>query len=94
MIAPCAVQNVINTVNCSTNALIVSWAPASLPVNYSAIAVSSAGTELQCQTEDLSCTLPNLQCGQQYTVTVKAISSTCEGESSVQQVVNSGKFVG
>nr|XP_046247875.1 uncharacterized protein LOC124060678 [Scatophagus argus] len=87
--APCAVQSVHNTLNCSTNKLTISWTPGSLPVNYSATALSGDGTALRCMTEGSSCAMTNLQCGQQYNVTVKAISSTCEGHSSVPKIVHS-----
>ncbi|XP_044055462.1 uncharacterized protein LOC122877670 [Siniperca chuatsi] len=87
--APCAVQSVVNTLNCSTNILTISWAPGSMSVNYSATAMAQNGTALHCKTEDSSCTMTNLQCGQQYNVTVKPISSTCEGLSSVPEIVNS-----
>lgn len=91
--APCAVQHVHNTLNCSTNMLTINWEPGSMPVNYSATALAGDGTAVRCMTEDSRCMMANLQCGQQYTVTVKAISSTCEGSSSVPEIVNSGKFV-
>ncbi|PWA21255.1 hypothetical protein CCH79_00009504 [Gambusia affinis] len=91
--APCAVQGVITQLNCSTNDLSVSWTPGSLPVNYSTSAVSASGSVLRCFTDDYRCTLAGLQCGQRYTVSVKPISSTCEGRSSVQQVVNAGTSV-
>ncbi|XP_039984445.1 uncharacterized protein LOC120790698 [Xiphias gladius] len=87
--APCAVQNVLGTLNCGKNTLTISWAPGPLPVNYSATALARNGSALRCMTDDSSCTLTNLTCGQQYTVTVKAISSTCEGHSSVPEIVNS-----
>ncbi|XP_014901851.1 uncharacterized protein fndc7b [Poecilia latipinna] len=86
--APCAVQGVITQLNCSTNALSISWTPGSLPVNYSTSAVSDSGSALSCFTDDYRCTLAGLQCGQRYTVSVKPISSTCEGRSSVPQIVN------
>lgn len=91
--APCAVQSVLNTLNCSTNILTTSWAAGPPLVNYSVTAVDGAGTVLLCMTKDSSCTITSLQCGQQYTVTVRAISSTCEGFSSVPEIVHSGKFV-
>ncbi|KAI3368520.1 hypothetical protein L3Q82_025527 [Scortum barcoo] len=87
--APCVVQSVLSTLNCSTNMLTVSWQLGSLPVNYSATAVARDGTALSCKTDYLSCTMTNLQCGQQYSVKVKAISSTCEGQSSVPEIVDS-----
>ncbi|CAB1419900.1 unnamed protein product [Pleuronectes platessa] len=89
--APCAVQNLLNTLNCSTNILTVSWTPGSMPLNYSVTAKTSDHnvTALHCATEGSSCMLSNLECGVQYNVTVRAISSTCEGHSSVPQIVNS-----
>ncbi|XP_067369826.1 mucin-3B [Channa argus] len=91
--APCAVQNVINTLNCSSNILTVSWTPRLLPVSYSVSALDRSGTVLHCTTQGSSCMLTNLLCGQQYTVMVKAISSTCEGQSSFPQTVNSAPCV-
>lgn len=63
-----------------------------MPVNYSATALAGNGTTLKCITEASSCTMTNLQCGQQYTVTVTAVSSTCKGLSSVPEIVSSGKI--
>ncbi|RVE73628.1 hypothetical protein OJAV_G00033020 [Oryzias javanicus] len=87
--APCPVQSVSNTLNCSTNTLSVSWSPGSMPVNYSATVLSPNGTALNCMTEASSCSVGTLQCGQRYTVTVKAVSSTCESPSSAPTIVNS-----
>lgn len=83
----------LNTLNCSTNVLTVSWDSASMLLNYSVTALAGDGTALHCMTEDSSCTMTNLKCGQQYNVSIKAISSTCEGHSSVMEIVNSGMFV-
>lgn len=93
VLAPCVVQNVVNTLNCSTNVLTISWALGSIPLNYSTRALAKNGTALVCITQESSCAL-TLICGEQYTVTVKAISSTCEGQSSVPEIVNSGEFDG
>ncbi|KAM3619311.1 uncharacterized protein V6R79_006036 [Siganus canaliculatus] len=87
--APCVVQNVLNTLNCSSNVLTVSWTPGAMPMNYSATAVAEDGTALQCMTQGSSCVMSRLQCGQKYAVTVKGIGSTCEGNSSVPETVNS-----
>jgi len=73
--------------------LTISWASGSIPVNYSAIAVPENGTALHCVTEDSSCQVAGLQCGQQYAVSVKPVSSMCEGHTSVPETVNSGMFV-
>ncbi|XP_008292889.1 uncharacterized protein fndc7b [Stegastes partitus] len=86
--APCAVQNVRTTLNCTNNTLMVSWMPGSMPVNYSVTAMTASGTVLRCVTEGSRCNT-TLQCGQQYTVTVTPMSSTCEGPSSDPEIVNS-----
>lgn len=88
--APCAVQSTLSTLNCGTNSLSISWVPGSIPMNYSATAATANNTALQCITRDSSCTISGLQCGQQYTVRVKPVSSTCEGQSSAPEIVNSG----
>ncbi|KAF7660957.1 hypothetical protein LDENG_00272160 [Lucifuga dentata] len=80
--APCAAHNILESLDCSTNALTVSWTPGSLPVNYSVTAFFAVGDVTHsCFTEGSTCEMTNLQCGQEYTVTVKAVSSTCEGPS-------------
>lgn len=73
--------------------LTISWMPGSTPVNYSVSALVRDGTALHCMTEDSSCKMDNLRCGHEYTVTVKAVSHTCEGQSSVPEIIHSGKFV-
>lgn len=62
-----------------------------MPINYSATALTRNGTGVHCTTEDATCIMTTLQCGEQYSVTVKAVSSTCEGQSSVPAIVHSGK---
>ncbi|KAK2835181.1 hypothetical protein Q5P01_015665 [Channa striata] len=91
--APCAVQNVVNSLNCTSNILTISWTPRLLPVSYSVSAVDRNGTVLHCTTQGSSCMLTSLMCGRQYTVTVTAISSTCEGQSSSPEIVNSAPCV-
>lgn len=105
VLAPCPVGSVLRTLNCSNNTLTVSWMPVLrqvckmcpviyYSVNYNVTALATDGTILRCTTQSSSCTITNLQCGQQYNVSVKAISSTCEGFIDAWEIVNSGKFVG
>ncbi|CAJ1061142.1 uncharacterized protein LOC117806306 [Xyrichtys novacula] len=86
--APCAVQDVVTTLNCSTNTLTITWTPGSMPANYSVTALAADGTVLRNMTEGSICVLSDLKCGQQYNVTVRAVSKTCDGHS-VSEVVNS-----
>ncbi|XP_045905930.1 receptor-type tyrosine-protein phosphatase beta-like [Micropterus dolomieu] len=98
--APCPVGSVLRTLNCSNNTLTVSWMPVLrqvckmcpviyYSVNYNVTALATDGTILRCTTQSSSCTITNLQCGQQYNVSVKAISSTCEGFIDAWEIVNS-----
>lgn len=93
-LAPCAVQSVLSTLNCSANALTVSWEAGPVPVHYNATAVEANGTALSCVAEGSSCMIANLNCGRRYTVTVRATGSTCEGHGSVPETVNSGRSAG
>ncbi|TNN29231.1 Fibronectin type III domain-containing protein 7 [Liparis tanakae] len=87
--APCAVERVTNSLNCTTNTLTVSWAPGSTPLNHSVTALAAGAAALRCSTEASSCTLTPLRCGRSYNVTVNAISGTCEGRGSDTAIVHS-----
>ncbi|KAJ0065689.1 hypothetical protein NL108_016242 [Boleophthalmus pectinirostris] len=88
--APCAVTSVINTVDCDSDSLTTSWTSADPSLNYTVKAESSDGSVELCETEQSTCVLSGLPCGQSYTVTVIPTSSTCTGQSSTPQVVNTG----
>lgn len=92
VLAPCTVQDVLSHVDCSSNSLIVSWSPGSMPLTYSVTAQDGDSNTLSCTTEESTCAVTGLECGEQYTVTVQAASGRCEGESSVAQTVDSGMF--
>lgn len=92
-LAPCAVQSVLSTLNCSANVLTVSWEAGPVPVSYNATAVDASGAALSCMTEGSGCMIANLNCGRRYTVTVRATGSSCEGHGSVPETVNSGRSV-
>lgn len=91
---PCAPVNVNTTLSCSNNDLMVSWKPASVPLNYSVTAVPLAGdvTSVTCHTDSSNCTLSGLHCGQTYNVSVKASSGNCTGAYSIPQTVQTGKI--
>ncbi|CAL8268058.1 unnamed protein product [Arctogadus glacialis] len=94
--APCVPSGVLPAVNCSSNALAVSWTPFSIPVNYSVTAVDRTGGSgsLNCSSVGGGgggggCEVSGLRCGQQYSVTVRAHGDLCPGPSSAAQSVRS-----
>ena len=93
--APCVPTGVLSAVDCSSNALAVSWTPFSIPVNYSVTAVDRTGgsASLSCSSVGGGgggCVVAGLLCGQQYSVTVRAQGDPCPGPSSAAQSVRSG----
>ncbi|XP_053718297.1 uncharacterized protein LOC128757216 [Synchiropus splendidus] len=90
---PCVVQDVVVSLNCSSNALTVSWMATSTPLNYSASAVAADGTILSCLTEHSHCTLLDLACGERYEVSVRAVCDTCRGPSSARHIVHTAPCV-
>lgn len=91
--APCPVTSVTNDVDCATNSLTTAWIAGDSPLNYTVKAEKADGTVLLCQSDESSCVFNNLPCGEQYSVTVSPVSSTCMGESSDPQVVNTAPCV-
>ncbi|CAL8396350.1 unnamed protein product [Boreogadus saida] len=97
--APCVPTGVLPAVDCSSNALNVSWTPFSIPVNYSVTAVDRTGgsASLSCSSVGggggggggSGCVVAGLLCGQQYSVTVRAQGDPCLGPSSAAQSVRS-----
>ena len=87
--APCAPQAVENN-------LSVFWAvgrSAGLPEDCHVTVQSRDGSVLTCNTTDSDCEVSGLQCGQEYSVTVRAVTSTCQGPSSSPRVVHTGRSI-
>ncbi|KAM8930644.1 uncharacterized protein RCH25_006549 [Pelodytes ibericus] len=78
---PCQPQNVIVQMNCSINGAHISWDKAPGAFRYSAALIASGAEPLVCNSTELDCEF-DLQCGQTYTVTVRASNDQCESEIS------------
>lgn len=57
------------------------------------MANSSDGDVKQCTTNDTSCQLPNMHCGQSYTITVTPFSDDCKGFDSYPLFYNAGNVL-
>uniref|UniRef100_A0A3B4CMI2 Fibronectin type-III domain-containing protein n=1 Tax=Pygocentrus nattereri TaxID=42514 RepID=A0A3B4CMI2_PYGNA len=91
--APCAPQNVSTVLACDTNSVTVSWSPSAVPQNYIASAVWSGGTALFCSSQNTSCSMQGLQCGQQYNITVAASNGNCSGPASPVQSIQTAPCI-
>ncbi|XP_056379485.1 uncharacterized protein LOC130275479 isoform X3 [Hyla sarda] len=86
--APCAPENIHPSLNCTDNSVLVSWGPSSGAFNYTMSMADSYGYRSYCGTEDIMCQVPDLQCGEVYTVAVTAWNQVCSSkESSVTELL-------
>ncbi|KAL0201557.1 hypothetical protein M9458_004744, partial [Cirrhinus mrigala] len=67
--------NVLPTVDCITNALVVSWTPSAGGQHYTATLQDSSGLSTTCQST-------GSKCGQLYHVNVTASDSLCSSPPS------------
>ncbi|KAG7280759.1 hypothetical protein CRUP_037689 [Coryphaenoides rupestris] len=86
--APCAPTDVLVATVCSREAITVSWTRDSVPLNYNVSASSPASGMASCATGGAGCTVEGLQCGTEYSVSVRATDGHCEGPSSALQFVH------
>ncbi|XP_071392950.1 fibronectin-like [Centroberyx affinis] len=79
---PCAPTNVTATQICGQNSADVTWVASLGAINYTAVAVSGGGHRSECSTNDTSCSLHGLQCGEVYTIGVAAVDDSCSSQQS------------
>ncbi|XP_072560360.1 uncharacterized protein [Paramormyrops kingsleyae] len=79
---PCVPQLVQGNIDCASNTLLVSWISIRVARTYAARILGSNGYSNSCTTADLSCSFSQLQCSQQYNISVLALDSQCNSTSS------------
>ncbi|XP_078524471.1 uncharacterized protein LOC144797641 [Lissotriton helveticus] len=85
---PCVPQDVRFVLDCETNIASVLWTPSSGAWEYHVTAIATNEQGSSCNSTDPSCTLPDLQCGLNYTVEVIAQDDTCASNSSLSVFIN------
>uniref|UniRef100_A0A9J8D0Q5 Fibronectin type III domain-containing protein 7 n=1 Tax=Cyprinus carpio carpio TaxID=630221 RepID=A0A9J8D0Q5_CYPCA len=80
--APCIPTNVSATLNCTSNIASITWHSALGATWYLVKAVSSQGYKTSCNNTVTHCDMPNLQCGQEYSITVTGMNGVCMGPAS------------
>ncbi|XP_068446237.1 uncharacterized protein [Clinocottus analis] len=79
---PCPPEHVMAVVNCSTNTARVAWRAAGGADSYVVQAFGVEEDESHCETDSLSCVLPDLLCGFTYNITVIAVDGVCNVSQS------------
>uniref|UniRef100_A0A672I691 Fibronectin type-III domain-containing protein n=1 Tax=Salarias fasciatus TaxID=181472 RepID=A0A672I691_SALFA len=70
--APCRPQNLTSYMNCVADIAVVSWTPSAGAEFYTATVTMEDGRSKSCWSDSEHCGMPNIYCGQNYTVTVVA----------------------
>lgn len=87
---PCPPTNVTAMHTCAPHPVPVTWVLSDSAKHYTAVAVSSGGHRSECRTNETSCGLPGLRCGEVYTVGVSGADDNCTGQLSDTVSLNTG----
>ncbi|XP_008304956.1 fibronectin type III domain-containing protein 7-like, partial [Stegastes partitus] len=79
---PCPPTNVTAAHTCAPHPAAVSWVASDSAKRYTAVAVGSRGHRSECRSNETSCSLPGLQCGEVYTIGVSGADDNCTGQQS------------
>uniref|UniRef100_A0A667X0J4 Fibronectin type-III domain-containing protein n=1 Tax=Myripristis murdjan TaxID=586833 RepID=A0A667X0J4_9TELE len=88
---PCPPTSVSSSVDCLSNIAVVSWASSEGADFYLATATHEDGQIETCMSDDLQCGMPNLRCGENYTITVSALSQQCTSDPSEGDILQTGE---
>ncbi|TRY81822.1 hypothetical protein DNTS_000528, partial [Danionella cerebrum] len=80
--APCIPTHVTAALNCTSNTASITWYSALGATWYLVKAEGSQGDKTSCNNTNTHCDIPNLQCGQQYSITVMGMNDACMGPAS------------
>ncbi|XP_016147370.1 uncharacterized protein [Sinocyclocheilus grahami] len=80
--APCTPTNVAAALNCTSNIASITWHSALGATWYLVKAEGNQGYKTSCNNTVTHCDIPNLQCGQEYSITVMGMNGDCMGLAS------------
>ncbi|XP_016419796.1 uncharacterized protein LOC107749215, partial [Sinocyclocheilus rhinocerous] len=80
--APCIPSNVAAALNCTSNIASITWHSALGATWYLVKAEGNQGYKTSCNNTVTHCDIPNLQCGQEYSITVMGMNGDCMGPAS------------
>ncbi|XP_074523504.1 uncharacterized protein fndc7b [Halichoeres trimaculatus] len=86
---PCPPESVSSSINCLSSIAVVSWIGHPGSVYYTATVTQEDGETMSCSSDKMECGMSNLNCGQEYTVTVVASNKMCDSDPSEGEVLQS-----
>ena len=89
--APCPPEDVVSTVDCSSNTAVVEWQAAAGADSYFVYAIGMEEHVTGCETDSTSCVVPDLMCGFTYNVSVISVSDQCNNTESPVTQMHSGE---
>lgn len=87
---PCPPTGVSSFMNCLSNIAVVSWTGSAGAEFYTATVTQEDGQSTSCWSDSEQCGMPNVHCGQNYTVTVVASNEKCNSDPSEAETLQSG----
>lgn len=90
---PCPPTHISSSFDCGINRAVISWNESAGADFYTAMLTQEDGEDSNsCMSEDNQCAMPNVRCGQNYTVTVVASNNKCSSDPSEPQTLQSGEL--
>lgn len=88
---PCPPTGVSSFMNCLSNIAVVSWNNSAGAEFYTATVTQKDGQSASCWSDSKQCGIPNVRCGQNYTVTVIGSREKCNSDPSKALTLLSGE---
>ncbi|KAL0966456.1 hypothetical protein UPYG_G00295510 [Umbra pygmaea] len=79
---PCTPAPAVSTLDCFNNSILMAWAHVDGAVFYTATASYSGQKHRVCRTNNTSCQVSNMTCGQVFSVSMVASDSQCDSPPS------------
>ncbi|XP_017573413.2 uncharacterized protein LOC108439482 [Pygocentrus nattereri] len=79
---PCEPHTLSAHIDCQSSTGLLSWEPGEGVVFYLVQAVGADGHQMQCHNTNASCSLPNMRCGQSYSLSVTAQDNYCNSSAT------------
>ncbi|XP_078116029.1 receptor-type tyrosine-protein phosphatase beta-like [Sander vitreus] len=86
---PCPPTGVSSFMNCISNIAVVSWNSSAGADFYTATVTQGDGQSKSCWSDSKQCGMSNINCGQNYTVTVVASNEKCNSDTSQANTLQS-----
>lgn len=90
-LAPCVPSNVTVAASCEEKGAIVSWAHSEVATSFHLTATARDGEVRTCNNSVNRCVLPDLRCGQLYSISVSASSENCSTQPSFPEDFRTGR---